>query len=289
MRRHNPNCPFAGESDKNVTSKKLQHVGRLLLASNKFPTGSSQQLSDNVLPIMALDNISSVVRQDDTILMVGSTLIENRGNEKSVEVSQQMRLLARVLIQVRGLCKNPSLSLQDILKPEHFDNIIASARDLGGYSSDSTITSQDRFRAPSTAVKCGYALKKAAFVVKGQALRRKDMATKKDVDLFMELYEGEWSSKVTSQALKNLSYKKHNKPQLLPITNDLLALRAFLADGISDLTKEVSKNAVKENWRKLAIFALARLIIFNKRRSMYGFISSLHVKERIVGGFVSAK
>ena len=115
------------------------------------------------------------------------------------------------------------------------------------------------------------------------------MATKKGVDLFMKLYEGEWSSKVTSQALKNLSYKKHNKPQLLPITNDLLALRAFLADGISDLTKEVSKNAVKENWRKLAIFALACLIIFNKRRSMYGFISSLHVKERIVGGFVSVK
>ena len=49
LKRHNPKCPSAGESDKNVASKKLQHVGRLLLASNKFPTGSSQQLSDNVL------------------------------------------------------------------------------------------------------------------------------------------------------------------------------------------------------------------------------------------------
>ena len=92
------------------------------------------------------------------------------------------------------------------------------------------------------------------------------MVTKSNLDLFLELYEAEWSKKVTSHALQNLSFKKHNKPQMLPLTNDLLALRNFLTENIAALTEEVRKNAMKENWRRLAVLALARLIIFNERR-----------------------
>ena len=102
-------------------------------------------------------------------------------------------------------------------------------------------------------------------MVKGQTLRKKDMVTKSNLDLFLELYEAEWSKKVTSHALQNLSFKKHNKPQMLPLTNDLLALRNFLTENIAALTEEVRKNAMKENWRRLAVLALARLIIFNER------------------------
>ena len=69
--------------------------------------------------------------------------------------------------------------------------------------------------------------------------------------------------------------KKHNKPQLLPATKDLQSLRMFLRDGIQTLTKEVRENPMRENWRKLAVLALARLMIFNKRRSMLYLINSL--------------
>ena len=264
--RHTPKCPFVENPEQvNACSKKLQHAGRLLLASNKFPTGCSPQLSEHVLSIMAVDKVSDVVRSDETILMVGSTLIEDRGGEKAVEVSHQMRLLSRLLIKVREICGAPAVSLQTILSPEYFDHLIVAARSLGGYSEDS-LTTVDRFKSPSTSAKCGYALKKAAFVVKGQALRKKDMETRNNIGIFLELYEAEWSKKVTSHALQNLSYKKHNKPQILPVTNDLLALRTFLTESITALTADVRRNAMKENWRRLAVLALARLIIFNKRR-----------------------
>jgi hypothetical protein len=87
---------------------------------------------------MALDDVSTVAQSDETILMVGSTLIEKRGSEKAVEVSQQMRLLGRLLIKGRELCGTPSVSLREILKPGHFDDLIASARSLGGYSGTSS-------------------------------------------------------------------------------------------------------------------------------------------------------
>ena len=76
--------PF--QSKKQMKSKKLQHAGRLLLAVNTFPSGCSQQLSDSTLSIMVTDSISCVVKSDETILRVGSTLIENRGNEKAVAI-----------------------------------------------------------------------------------------------------------------------------------------------------------------------------------------------------------
>jgi hypothetical protein len=205
--RHCPKCPFAQDGSQIVRSKKLQHAGRLLLAANKFPTGASQQLSDNVLSIMAMDDVSAVVRTDETIRRVGSTLIENHGNQKAVEVSQQMRILACLLIKVRELCSVPTLSLEKSLTLVQFDNLLASARYLGGYTGAPN-TSANCFKSPLTAAKCGYALKKAAFVVKGQALRKKDMVAKNNVDIFLELYEGEWSAKVTTQALQNLSLKE---------------------------------------------------------------------------------
>lgn len=58
--------------------------------------------------------------------------------------------------------------------------------------------SNKRFNSPSTAVKCGYALKKAAYVVRCQALKEKDLDTKSDIDIFLELYEAQWHDKVTA-------------------------------------------------------------------------------------------
>ena len=182
---------------------------------------------------MVVDQVSDVVRSDETILMVGSTIIENRGGEKAMKVSHQMRLLCRLLIKVREFCGASAVSLQTILSPEYFDHLIAAARWFGGYSDDC-------FKAPSTSAKCGYALEKAAYVVKGHALRKKDMVTKSNIDLFLELYEAEWSKKVTNHALQNLSFKKH-KPQVLPVTNDLLVLRNFLTENITAFTEEVRK------------------------------------------------
>ena len=104
---HKPKCPFEPENPDqvNVRSKKLQHTGRLLSAASKFPVGCSPQLSEHVLRIMVVDQVSDVVRSDETILMVGSTIIENRGGEKAMKVSHQMRLLGRLLIKVRELFK----------------------------------------------------------------------------------------------------------------------------------------------------------------------------------------
>ena len=69
--------------------------------------------------------------------------------------------------------------------------------------------------------------------------------------MFLELYDSERGGKITTPALGNLSTKKHNAPNLLPITNDLVALSTYLIEKIISLTKEVSTNANQENFREL--------------------------------------
>ena len=94
---------------------------------------------------------------------------------------------------------------------------------------------------------------------------------------------------MTNHALQNLSDKKHNKRQILPVANDLLALRSFLRESITALTADVIRNAMKEDWRKLAVLTLARLIIFNKRRGVIyakGLAKGLDLPHSPCGKFI---
>lgn len=267
LSRHASMCMLQEGEERKISAKRLRYEGRLLLSGNEHPSGFSQELYDNVLSIMSTDDVSAVAQTDETILILGSSLIDKRGNEKGVEVSQQMRLLARVVIEARKLLGNAKASLADLLKPGHFDLLITCAKNLGGcHSSANAAPGKKQFKSPSTAIKCGYSMKKAALVLRGQALRAKHLDLKNDIDIFLELYEAEWGDKITAPALDDLSYKKHNAPQLLPITADLVLLRECLVGKVKMLTNEVRENPTKENWRYLAEVTLARVIMFNKRR-----------------------
>lgn len=213
---------------------------------------------------MASDEVTAIAQTDETILTLGSALLEKRGREKALEVSQNMRLLARILMETRQLSGDSKATLSSIIMPKKFDMLLQCAKNLGGF-----VESEDgsrQYKRPSTSIKCGYALKKAALILRGQSLRDADMKRKGEIDMFLELYDAEWGEKITTPAHGNLALKKHNAPNLLPLTNDLLALRTYLVQKIETLTPDVSNDANQENFRELAEVSLARLIMFNKRR-----------------------
>ena len=179
-----------------------------------------------------------------------------------------MRLLGRVLQEGRKLTAS-ELRLEEMLKPAHFDTLIECARNIAGFQENDGRSSSKTFKAPGTAVHCGYEIKRAAVIVRCQALKKMDMKKKEEIDVFLQLYDAEWHNKVTTPALDNLNVKKHNKPEVLPLTNDLLALRKYLVERIASLTDNVRKSTTRSNWRELAEVTLARLIMFNKRRGKY--------------------
>ena len=131
----------------------MQYEGTLLLASNNFPKEcSKKKLSESVISTMVLDNVSAVVKY------------ENRGIEKVGEVTQQMRVLARIVLEGRKVTENEKANLEDFLKPGQFDTLVQCARNLGGYSEEDGALANRQFKSQSTAGKCGYSLKKAALI-----------------------------------------------------------------------------------------------------------------------------
>ena len=70
------------------------------------------------------------------------------------------------------------------------------------------------FKAPGTAVHCGYELKRAAVIIRCQALREMDLSKKDEIDVFLQLFDAEWPNRVTAPALDNLNKKKNTNDRL---------------------------------------------------------------------------
>lgn len=124
-------------------------------------------------------------------------------------------------------------------------------------------TKRPEFQTPSLALKVGYALKKCACIERGQCLRRGDLRQNKKYVGFIQLLNLEWSVRISSNALSTLYSRKQNAEDLLPITGDLLKLNNFLDTGINNIMENLSST----NYTKLVSMTLARIIMFNKRRS----------------------
>ena len=68
--------------------------------------------------------------------------------------------------------------LQSLLKPGNFDILMSCALNIAGYEENDGSSPKKIVSSPATAVACGYELKKAAIIIRCQALREKDINTK---------------------------------------------------------------------------------------------------------------
>lgn len=136
--RHVKQCPFnnekRAEEDEPVVHRRLQYESEMLLFANKLPDGCSESLSSLVLSTMKLDEIKRVVKGDKLILLVGSSLLERGGSSKISYISQRMRTLARLLIELQEQTSNNCSKLSNFIAPSSFDDIVQATRSLSGYS-----------------------------------------------------------------------------------------------------------------------------------------------------------
>ena len=113
---------------KKTGLKQLKYEGQLMLATSQAQNSCSPQLREHVISEMASDEITAVARSDDTILIYGSALLEKRGRDKTNEVSQNMPVLARVVIEARKLCGDNNAILSSLIAPKNFDMLLKCAK-----------------------------------------------------------------------------------------------------------------------------------------------------------------
>ena len=275
--RHRQTCA----SDPNmIKNKQLQSESSLLV----FPFSDTVRdgFNKSIIGSMRLDEISDIVKKDESILRYGIFLYESQGSAKKAYISQKLRILGRLL---KELCRvnGKDEPLSKFLRPGYFDQCLIATKTLSNYAVGSNDAPE--MQTPSLALKIGHALTKVAGLERGSAARNKDKSTVEDLRSFIDLIETEWSTRISKVALNTMAENNFRKIEILPLTADLVKLRTILKDNLHSLLPKLRCEKTLPIWRELAENTQVYGIVFNRRRvSEICKITIEQFESRIVGG-----
>ena len=86
-----------------------------------------------LLPTMKRDEISVIARNDELIRDVGVMLLEKHGEKQNNLVSQKMRELARLVMQLRETGFRPDAQLSEFIKPDKCDVIVSAVKNISKF------------------------------------------------------------------------------------------------------------------------------------------------------------
>ncbi|CAH1115846.1 unnamed protein product [Psylliodes chrysocephalus] len=243
--------------------------------------------TENVLNNFKTDQISNLVKSDDTILRFGAFLFEKYNTTQAQFIRQSMRQLGRLGLELKTqgeIFENFS----EMLLPEKFDAIVNATKALCKTQHDDP-TKKPEFQIPSLALKIGHAIKKCAAIERGQSLRKGDIKKNNKLLSFLDLLNLEWSIRISTHALSTLYLRKQTAADLLPITSDLVKLSetakitldqfARRPDWKSTGTEEM-KNSLSPIELKLAS-SLTILKVIGKRGRIVPILLTKELKESV--------
>lgn len=214
---------------------------------------------------MKVDPISTYCKSDVLIVIYGNKLCNKHYNndDQSKYIANKLRELARLTLHMRKICPDVK-TLDDIINPKLFTKVVVAVTDLCGWDAE-----KRSIATPSLGIKLGQLLTKVSAIVASRAIQSKNSnhEDRKRAKDFQYLIEREWDDEIAKQSRTELETRKWNKPQLIPLTEDLVKLKKHLLavqkQSISDLEKS---NTDLRAYKELTSSTLASIIIFNRRR-----------------------
>lgn len=261
----NPNKDFK-ESNKHVTNAQTFLVTTGILGN--FLNRS--KIKTDVFSIMKADEISYTAKTDPLICLYGeSYLNKHKRKQMNVVASNKMREMARLkmkIVEASGI-----ISFIDVLKPCHYELIVAAAKIVSGYDAQNK-----SFKASSSAMHFGTNLKFMCDVAKKAILTNNPLFTYgeeekkcrlKDISLVKDVISNHWCNDVSSLANKVLNEYKMKKPIILPVTEDVKTLNEFIKNKAQEAYKNLEKNLNSTSDYKVLIdCVLVHVLIFNRKR-----------------------
>ena len=230
---------------------------------------------------MRVDDVSIALKLDNVIIKYGNVLCRKHYNndDQTYHISNKLRELGRLQLHMHR--SNLINSFEDIIDPKQFPNVVKSVTQLCGWNEESKT-----IETPSLGIKLGQLLNKVAFMMKGEAIIAGNLDKRALADDFCTLLQMRWNDEIAKVSRTEIETRHWNKPQLLPLTEDLMTVKNHLVSVQSLSVNELAKdNGNLKSWRNLCSSTLAGLILLNRRRE--GEASKLelkHVQEMQHGG-----
>ncbi|KAL3273320.1 hypothetical protein HHI36_014769 [Cryptolaemus montrouzieri] len=89
---------------------------------------------------------------------------------------------------------------------------------------------------------------------------------KKEIKDLTKLIQNHWCNEISSMALKVLKEKQWQKPNLLPLAEDIENFRAYVSDLANSIYIELQGKWTPMNYRTLTECVLALTVMFNRKR-----------------------
>ncbi|KAL7877394.1 hypothetical protein SRHO_G00040370 [Serrasalmus rhombeus] len=90
--------------------------------------------------------------------------------------------------------------------------------------------------------------------------------TQQNASEFQDVHQEKWNELISATALRNIREAKWNVPTLMPFTEDVQKMHAYLTQVQDEWYNSLSESPSTKAWMELAKVCLAQIILFNRRR-----------------------
>lgn len=208
---------------------------------------------------MQNDVHSKLAMNDETICNFICHEIDEKGMVRYHTIVNKVRLLCELVSVCRKERKDDTMNLSDILLPETVHELSTIIKNLFNYKADQK-TKGVTVDRPSSLVRLHQTINQISIVLQVQALNRNDFegATKlQNLPTLIAYHIGP----LAKNASRIMRSSTSGEPQQLPTADALIKVNNYLKNVIS------STERTSNNHRLIAECVLAKLLIYNKRRS----------------------
>ncbi|VDI46116.1 Hypothetical predicted protein [Mytilus galloprovincialis] len=256
MKRHLEACTM-----QTVTMSRRQIVIMSQVEAGVLSTKPSNLMLNEVFPSMIIDKVSEVAKKDETIVALGESWlrrsIDNR-EKRRYYTSQHMRLMGKMLLELRSLEGEDEKDFEYYLHPSRFDMLVGAALQCClPYMDD-----MEELKAPSNGIKIKYDLRRM-ITARWAITVKKDVHSlcAKELKTCLELIKMEWGERITKLARSVLVRRSFQVKHDLPSPEDIRKLTSYLIECLKAVDLK------EENYSRIVQLSQTRILMYNKRRS----------------------
>ncbi|XP_048846144.1 uncharacterized protein LOC125717126 isoform X16 [Brienomyrus brachyistius] len=256
--RHMHNCKLKPGS---VTSKPGKNrVQSMCTYTGPVPSHVSKQLW-GVIGAMNPDPVTDIIKNDQVIIALGQHLLNKGGPSRKNQqyVREKMREIGRLIYNASKV--TTLKKLEDFINPKNYMDTVKAVKFTCGYDSET-----NKFLIPSLANKLGNALVKVSKLLKAQGLISNNKELVENASKSLDVHQQKWNEMISATALRNISEAKWNVPTLMPFTEDVQKMHAYLNEMQDNWYKSLYENPSVKAWIELTKVCMTQIILFNRRR-----------------------
>ncbi|XP_023312450.1 uncharacterized protein LOC108916693 [Anoplophora glabripennis] len=172
------------------------------------------------------DVIFSLIKYDKLLVVYGNAMcMKYRSRHHYDMIKNRLRIMGRFLQVAKSV--NPAIDdFASLYQPPIFDTIIEVLHQFGNY--DKISGYYEKPTLPST---IGTALKYIANLYIMECIKSRDEKQKKDVEDVLVLLKTGLQGPVNKTAAESLLHQKRQKKEVLPLTEDVRKLNAYITSN----------------------------------------------------------